>query len=581
MNRPPSNAEIARTLKEIRTLMEFAGEPFYKFMAYERAAETIENAPPAPDLLATGELQKLPGVGKTIAGRVAEMIETGGIAYHQELAARYPATLVDVLQVSGIGMKTAQALFAEQGIASVDDLDRALDAGSLAGFGRLGKKSLENIKRGVLAFKGRQRRTPLGRALPLARTVIDYLAAGGQAHALAYAGSVRRAEATVGDVDIVCTSSEPGDVIARFVQWDRAQAVLAEGVTKASIWVENGLQIDLRVLPQDVYGNLLQHFSGSREHNIQLREYAVRKGLRVSENGILDVATGVNTTCRTEEQAYATLGLPFIAPEMRLGIGELEAALAGTLPEPVTLEDLRGDFHMHCTWSDGVDSLEGMIAAAKARGYSYHSISDHSWGRGRIGLDPNELRAQRAKARALGEKHGIRTLCSAEVDIKTDGTLDYDDEILAELDIVVASVHNAMNISREAMTARIVRACENPFVTIIGHPTGRNVEQFGGYEFDYDTVFAAAARTGTALEIDGQPNRLDLPSALARRARGFGVTFSLDSDAHAIDHLANVAYAVGQARRAWITRGEVLNARPLEDVLAFVAAKRGTAVTSA
>ena len=307
----------------------------------------------------------------------------------------------------------------------------------------------------------------------------------------------------------------------------------------------------------------------------------MRKGLRVSENGILDVATGVNTTCRTEEEVYATLGLPFIAPEMRLGIGELEAALAGTLPEPVTLADLRGDFHMHCTWSDGVDSLEGMIAAAKARGYAYHSISDHSWGRGRMGLDPNELRAQRAKARALGEKHGIRTLCSAEVDIKADGTLDYDDEILAELDIVVASVHNAMNISREAMTARIVRACENPFVTIIGHPTGRNVEQFGGYEFDYDTVFAAAARTGTALEIDGQPNRLDLPSALARRARGFGVTFSLDSDAHAIDHLANVAYAVGQARRAWITRGEVLNARPLEDVLAFVAAKRVSAVASA
>ncbi len=574
MNRTPTNAEIARTLKEIRTLMEFAGEPFYKFMAYERAAETLENAPPVPELIATGELQKLPGVGKTIAGRVAEIAETGGSAYHRELAARYPPSLAEVLQVPGIGMKTAQALFAEQGIASVEDLGRALDSGALAGFGRLGKKSLENIKRGVLAFKGRNTRTPLGRALPLARTLLAYLAEGGQADNLACAGSVRRAEATVGDIDIVCTSREPGDVVARFVQWERAAAVLAEGVTKASIWVENGLQIDLRVLPEDVYGNLLQHFTGSREHNIQLREYAVRKGLRVSENGILDVASGVNRTCRTEEEVYAALGLPYIAPEMRLGIGELEAALAGTLPEPVALGDLRGDFHMHCTWSDGVDSLEGMIAAAKARGYAYHSISDHSWGRGPIGLDPSELRSQRAKVRALGDKHGIRTLCSAEVDIKRDGTLDYDDAILAELDIVVASVHDAMNISREAMTARIVRACENPFVTIIGHPTGRNVGTFDGYEFDYDTVFAAAARTGTALEIDGQPVRLDLPSALARRARGFGVTFSLDSDAHAIDHLANVSYAVGQARRAWITREEVLNARPLDDVLAFVAAKR-------
>ena len=271
---------------------------------------------------------------------------------------------------------------------------------------------------------------------------------------------------------------------------------------------------------------------------------------------------------------YAALGLPYIVPEMRLGIGELEAAASGTLPEPVSLQDLRGDFHMHSTWSDGVGTLEEMIAGAAARGYAYHSISDHSWGRSGAGLNPAKLRAQRAEARALGEKHGIRTLCSAEVDIHADGTLDYDEAVLAELDIVVASVHDAMNISREAMTARLLRVCENPYVTIVGHPTGRHVDSFPGYEFDYDVVFAAAARTGTALEIDGQPVRLDLPSGLARRARSFDVTFSLDSDAHAIDHLANVEYAVGQARRAWVTRDEVLNTRPLEGVLAFVAEKR-------
>jgi len=569
-----SNAEIARTLKEVRTLMEFAGEPFFKFMAYERAAETLENAAPVAQLLASNELQRLPGIGKTIAARIAELVETGTIAYRDDLAARYPPTLLDVLAVQGIGMKTAQTLFAEAGIASLPDLERAVDAGALAGVARLGKKSIENIKRGILAFKGRQARTPLGRALPLACELLAYLAQPGNAQNLTFAGSVRRAEATVGDLDIVCTSADPGDVIAHFVGWERARAVLAEGVTKASIWLDGGFQIDLRVLPEDVYGNLLQHFTGSREHNIQLREYAVRKGLRVSENGILDVATGLNLTCRTEEEVYAALGLPFVPPEMRLGVGEFEAALAGTLPVPVSLGDLLGDFHMHCTWSDGADSLENMIAAAAARGYAYHSISDHSWGRGRMGLDPSELRAQRATARAIGELHGIVTLASAEVDIQTDGSLDYDDAVLAELDIVVASVHSAMNISREAMTARLIRACENPYVTIIGHPTGRNVEQFAGYEFDYDAVFAAAARTGTALEIDGQPGRLDLPSALARRARSFGVTFSLDSDAHAVGHLANVAYAVGQARRAWITPAEVLNARPLADVRAFVAAKR-------
>ncbi len=574
--RLPSNAEIARTLKEIRVLMEFAGEPFFKFMAYERAAETLENAPPAAQLLATGELQTLPGIGKTIAGRIAEMLESGSIAYREELAARYPPSLIEVLGVPGIGMKTAQALFKDQGIASLADLETALDAGALAGTARLGAKSLENIRRGILAYKGRQTRTPLGRALPLAREAMAYLAAGGAAADLAYAGSVRRAEATVGDIDIVCTSTEPGDVIARFVRWERARAVLAEGVTKASIWLEGGLQIDLRVLPAEVYGNLLQHFTGSREHNIQLRELAVRKGLRVSENGILDVATGANRTCRTEAEVYAALGLAYIPPEMRLGVGEIEAAANGTLPEPVEIGDLRGDFHMHCTWSDGANSLEEMIAAAKARGYAYHSISDHSWGRGRMGMDPADLRAQRAKVRELGARHGIRTLCSAEVDINADGTLDYDDAILAELDIVVASVHDGMNISRDAMTQRLLRVCENKYVTIIGHPTGRNVETFPGYEFDYDVVFAAAARTGTALEIDGQPGRLDLPSGLARRARSFGVTFSLDSDAHAAEQLENVGYAVGQARRAWITRDEVLNARSLEDVQAFVALKRNS-----
>ncbi len=573
----PSNAAIARKLKDIRTLMEFAGEPFYKFMAYERAAETLENAGPVPELIASGDLVKLPGIGKTIAGRIGEIAATGTSPYYEELAALYPPTLLEVLEVPGIGMKTAQTLYKELGIASLAGLERALDAGSLTGIARLGAKSIENLKRGVLASKGRRRRTPLGRALPLARAVGAYVAAGSPAENMTFAGSVRRAEATVGDIDIVCTSSEPEAVIRRFTRWERAAAVLAEGTTKASIWLEDGLQVDLRVLPEDVFGNLLQHFTGSREHNIQLRELAVRKGLRVSENGILDVASGDNQTCRTEHEVYAALGLAYIPPEMRLGLGEIEAAADGSLPEPVALADLRGDFHMHCTWSDGHDSLDAMISAAKARGYSYHSISDHSWGRGNWGLDPRQLREQRAKVRALGDKYGIRTLCSAEVDINPDGTLDYEPEVLAELDLVVASVHGAMNLSRGEMTERLVRACGNRYVNIIGHPTGRQVGGFEGYEFDYDVVFAAAARTGTALEIDGQPGRLDLPSALARRAREFGVTFSLDSDAHAAEQLGNVEYAVGQARRAWIGRGEVLNARPLEGVLAFVALKRESA----
>ncbi len=574
MTRPPTNAEIARTLTRIRMLMEFAGEPFYKFMAYERAATAIENAPPAAGLIAAGELQKLPGIGKTIAARVEEIVSTGTCAYYEELTTRYPATLFEILGVSGIGMKTAQLLFEQFRIASLADLERALEAGALDSVPRMGKKSLDNIKRGILAYKGRQRRVPLGEAWPLAREIVAYLSAGPPAQNVGIAGSVRRAEPTVGDIDIVCTSADPAAVIACFVAWERAQATLAEGVTKASIWLAGGLQIDLRVLPEDVYGNLLQHFTGSREHNIQLRELAVRRGLRVSENGILHVASGQNLTARDEAQVYAALSLAYIAPEMRLGTGEIEAAAAGTLPVPIELGDLRGDFHMHSTWTDGTDSLEAMVAACAARGYEYHAISDHSGGRGQWGLDPAKLRAQRAAIAALGDARGIRTLCSSEVDIQPDGSLDFDDDVLAELDIVVASVHTAHNLSRDAMTRRLVAACEHPYVNIIGHPTGRQVGSFDGYEFDVDAVFSAAARTGTAMEIDGQPNRLDLPSALARRALEFGVIFALDSDAHGTAALNNVAYSVGQARRAWIDRDCVLNARPLADVLAFVAAKR-------
>ena len=572
----PTNAEIAQRLKEIRTLMEFAGEPFFKFMAYERAAETIENAAPLAGVIAGGRLQELPGVGKTIAGRIAELCATGTCDFLEQLRERYPATLVDVLGVQGVGMKTAQMLYETLGIASPADLERALAAGALDALPRFGKKSIDNIKRGLLAYHGRAKRTPLGTALPLAHEIIAYLRAESPADDLIPAGSVRRNEPTVGDIDIMCTSDDPDAVIAAFTSWKAAEAVLAEGSTKASIWLAGGLQIDLRVLPAHLYGNLLQHFTGSREHNIQLRELAVRANKRVSENGIIDLLDGRTIACRTEEEVYAALGLAYIPPEMRLGIGEIDAARDGTLPEVIALGDLRGDFHMHCTWSDGADSLDAMVEAAAARGYAYHAISDHSWGRGSMGLDPTELRAQRAKVHALGDRYRIRTLCSAEVDIRPDGSLDYDDAVLAQLDMVVASVHSAFDLSRDEMTARLIRACENPYVTILGHPTGRNVETFPGYDFDHDAVFATAARTGTALELDGQPARLDLPSALARRARAFGVTFSCDSDAHRTAHLANVAFAVGQARRAWITSSEVLNTRPLAGVLAFIETKRAT-----
>jgi len=570
-----SNTEVAQKLLEIRTLMEMAGESFYKYMAYEKAAASVENAPPLRDLVAAGEHLKLPGVGKSIGAAIEQLLESGSSEQLETLYQRFPPSLIEVLGVSGIGTKTAAMLFTDYGIASLSDLEAAIGAGTLASVPRLGSKTIENWKRGILAYKGRQRRTPLPQALAVARQVVAHLEQGPPLERLAFAGSLRRAEVTVGDVDVVCTSQRAADVVAHFAAWPRAEAVLAEGPTKASIWLAGGLQIDLRVLPDHLYGNLLQHFTGSREHNIKLREYAVRRSLRVSENGILNLENGEVITCTDEAGVYAALGMQFIPPELRSGLDEIELARSGAVPALVESGDLRGDFHMHTTWSDGDDTLEAMIAAAAARGYEYHAISDHSRGRARrFGVDPGELRRQGDEIASLSERYGVRTLRASEVDILSDGSLDLEDAALAELDVVIASVHTATSQSREQMTERIIRACENRYVTIIGHPTGRRFDASKGYEFDYDAVFAAAARTGTALEIDGQAARLDLPAPLARMAKSYGVTFALDSDAHRTADLAAIEFAVGQARRAGIGKADVLNARPFEDVRAFVAHKR-------
>ncbi len=573
-----TNSEVAQKLLEIRTLMEMAGETFYKYSAYEKAAASVENAPPLADLVATGEHLKLPGIGKSIGAAVEQLVRTGSSEQLAELHQRFPPTLLEVLGVSGIGTKTAAMLFSDYGIASLADLEAAIGAGRLDGVPRLGSKTIENWRRGILAYKGRLRRTPLPQALEIAKEAVAYVRLGPAIERLDLAGSLRRCEVTVGDVDIVCTSHDAAGVVAHFTAWERAEAVLAEGPTKASIWLPGGLQIDLRVLPDHLYGNLLQHFTGSREHNIKLREYAVRRSLRVSENGILNLETGDVTTCTDETGVYAALAMQYIPPELRSGLDEIDLALAGKIPELVDSGDVRGDFHMHTDWSDGRDSLEAMIAAAASRGYQYHAISDHSRGQARrYGMDALKLREQRDEITALGERYGIRTLCASEVDILPDGSLDLDDATLAELDVVIASVHVATHQSRDEMTARLIRACENPYVTIIGHPTGRRFDSSSGYEFDYDAVFAAAARTGTALEIDGQAARLDLPAPLARRAKSFGVTFALDSDAHRTQNLSAIDFAVGQARRAGLGTPDVLNAQPLEFVREFVARKRGAA----
>ncbi|HVA38330.1 MAG TPA: DNA polymerase/3'-5' exonuclease PolX [Candidatus Dormibacteraeota bacterium] len=573
-----TNADVARRLMEIRQLMEFAGEPYFEFMAYEKAAAGVEQAPPLAGIIERGELEEVPGVGETIAERIREIVRTGTCAKLESLLKRYPASLLDLLEVPGVGMKTAHVLYDSLGIAGPDDLERAIAAGKLDDLPRMGRKTIENMKRGLLARRGRSHRWPIGAALPLAESIIARLREAAPVERIAYAGSLRRGEPTVGDIDLVCTSAKAKAVIEGFTALPEAEAVLSEGTTKASFWTTQGLQVDLRVVPAANWGNLLQHFTGSREHNVQFREMAVKRGLRVSENGILDVATGVNRTFETEEEVYAALDLPYIPPELRLGSGELDAARRGKLPKLIEQRNLRGDFHMHTTWSDGRNTLEAMIEACAAKGYAYHAISEHSWGRGSTyGMTPEKLRKQIAAIREMGEAHGIRTLCGVEVDILPDGTLDFEENLLRELDFVVASVHSALRIGREKMTARLIRAIEHPCVNVIGHPTGRSVPGGTAYEIDADAVFAAAARTGTALEMNGNPDRLDLPNQLARRAAELGAMISLDSDAHDAAQLDRISYAVVQARRAWLEAKNVLNTRKLDDVLDFVAQKRGPA----
>jgi DNA polymerase (family 10) len=572
-----SNGEIAARLLEIRTLMEMAGESFYKYMAYEKAAASVENAPPLGELVSSGEHLSLPGIGKSIGTVIEQLVKNGTAEPLETLHRRFPPSVLELLNVDGIGTKTAAMLFDSLGIASLDDLENAMREGKLEGLPRLGSKTIANWRRNLLQYKARMLRTPLARARSIAHEIMSFLAEGPPLHRLTPAGSVRRHEVTVGDIDLVCTADDAQAVIGRFTSWKRAEAVVAEGPTKASVWLAGGLQIDLRVLPPRLYGNLLQHFTGSRTHNIKVRERAVRNGLRVSENGILDLASGEVATMTEEAAVYEHLGMEFVPPELRNGLDEVDLALKHALPKLVDIDDIHGDFHMHTTWSDGRDELEAMIEAAAARGYEYHAISDHSPGRGRFGLSAERMREQRAVIEKLRGRHDVYTLHASEVDILPDGSLDYPESVLAELDLVIGSVHTDFQQSRDEMTRRIIRACENPYVTIIGHPTGRRFGEFEGYEFDQDAVFRAAARTGTALEIDGQAPRLDLSGTMARHAAAYGVVFTCDSDAHRVESLEGVELAVGQARRAGLTKEQILNAKPLPELLDFIKRKRATA----
>ena len=561
-----NNLQIAEVFTKIAALTELKGEGNFVVRAYQRAAHTIERLPvELEQYVAEGNnLRELSGIGEAIAKKIRELLETGRLEFYEELKAEFPEGLLQLLDVPGIGPKTAMLVCTELGVSAVEQLEAAIEDGRVAGLPRLGEKAAENILRHIRSLRTKEQRTPLGRALPVAEVVIEHLRQRGPGISrLEPAGSLRRYEETVGDIDA-------------FVALPEVAEVLGHGSTKGSVVTKVGLQVDLRVVADEEYGSLLQYFTGSKQHNVILREYANRMGLSLNEYGITDTKTGEVEKYTDEESFYARLGLPCFPPELRQGTTELDVARRGVLPNLVEVSDINGDLHVHTAWSDGRDAMEAMLAAAAERGYQYVAITDHSSGRGIAnGLTRERLLRQIELVRSLDGRFGtMKLLTGSEVDIRADGSLDYAEELLRELDVVVASVHSAMGQDRETMTERIIQAMRNPYVTVIGHPTTRLVGQRPPIEVDMEALFQAAAETGTAMEINASPDRMDLRDVHVLRAKEVGVPLMINTDAHWTEHFANMRFGVAVARRGWCEAIHVVNTRPLDQFLAFIRRKR-------
>jgi len=569
-----ANFALARLFYEMASLLEARESSVFRVRAYQRAAQTLETlAEDVAAVAARGELTSLPGIGCDLAARIGEYLATGRIAQLDELRATLPAAFLTFLEIRGLGPRTARAL-ADQGVESVEQLEAMCRSRQIIGVAGIRDKTAENILKAIERWKAGQTRTLLASGRTVAAQVAEALRAHGGVEQLEIAGSLRRMRETVKDIDLLVTSTEPERVIGTLTTLPSVTEVIVKGPTKASVRHQDGLQIDLRVVEPAAFGAALQYFTGSKDHNVRVREIASRRGLRISEYGVFDERTGERVAGATEEEVYATVGLPWIPPELRENQGEIEAAREGRLPTLVTAGDIRGDLHAHTDWSDGRHSLEALVTAAQARGYEYIIVSDHSRSTTIAGgLGVEELRAQIAAIRALQPRFRIRILTGSECDILADGTLDFPDEVLAELDVVLAAVHSRFKQSREAMTSRIVRALGHPRVNVLVHPTGRRLNTREPYDVDLEAVFAAARTHGKAVEINSSPERMDLSDVNARRAGALGLPVAVSTDTHSLRELDHLELGIGIARRAWLPPEQVLNTRPLDDLLAWARAR--------
>ena len=564
-----TNAQIAAAFDELADLYELDGAVQYRVIAYRNAARTVrDSAVSVAQLARDGKVTQLPNIGRTLEEKLIALDSTGDIPAAQKLRAKIPAGLISVMHLPGFGPKRARRLYDELGIDSLDALRAAAEAGQIRGLRGFGAKVEENLKR-VLSEQAEDGPAPrilLSRALPVADQIVGALRAHPASDRVEVAGSLRRMTDSVKDLDIIATASDPAALAGTLRELPLVESVHSAGEAGARVSTHSGMKVDLKVVEPDQFGNVLQHFTGSKAHNVALRESAVRRGLHVSEYGILDDAIAETVRCATEEEVYATLGLVWIPPELREGRGELEAAApgGGGLPDLIELEDVRGELHCHTTLSDGRETAEEMAAAARERGLEYLAITDHSASHG-FGdhVTPEALRARIDEIRALNERmDGIEVLIGTECNILPDGSLDYEDELLAQLDWVIASVHTSFQMAERQMTDRMIAAIEHPLVDAIGHPTGRKIETRPPYALDVERVIEAAARTGTMIEINASPDRRDLNEIHARAAAEAGVRILVNTDAHSARELDLRRYGIATARRAWLTADHVANTRP-------------------
>jgi DNA polymerase (family X) len=560
------NGEIAEAFEELASLYELDGAVVYRVLAYRNAAKSIREAGVSvEDMAREGKADELAGIGKTIAEKIAALLDTGSIPSADKLKQRIPSGLIEVTRIPGLGPKRARVLYEELGVESLDDLRQAAEDGRLKDVAGFGAKAEENVRLALAAgADGRAKpRVLLSRALEAGEDIVTALRELPAAERVELAGSARRMTDTCKDLDVVVASTDPAAITEAFAELGEVEEVHSAGEAGARAVTHSGLPVDLRVVPGESFGNLLQHLTGSGRHNEALRTEAVRRGLHVSEYGVADEQSGETHACATEEEVYALLGMDWIPPELREDRGELKAARERRIPELVTLDDLRGDLHCHTTTSDGRNGIREMADAARERGHEYLAITDHSATHG-FGNDvqADELRRQIERVAKLDEElEGIRLLAGSEVNVLPDGSLDYEDELLAELDWVVASLHTSFRMPEREMTDRMVAAIEHPLVDAIGHPTGRMLGRRESYSLDLGRVIEAAARTGTFLEINANPNRRDLPDVEARAASEAGVKLVVDSDAHGVGTLRNLRFGIATARRAWLTRDQVANTR--------------------